>query len=156
MKKTITIALLLAMVLLLCACSDDSGMKAPEISDLEKISEVREWLVSDIWNDGICDLSHYYYNGKSATGKSMDPEFSIEQLKKAYAKKAKYDEMMNSVSDEYSDLKEYYTKIMGQVDVLYAEILSRGTTVTNKGLDTGLYSQYFDAFDDRYFEIKYD
>ena len=135
--------------------SISSSTTQAEENDLDKISQVRNWLVSDIWNKGICDMSHYYYDGTSSTGETMDPEFTIEQLKIAYAKRAEYDAIMENVSDEYSDLKDYYSKIIEQVASLYSQIISRGTTITGTGLDTGLYNQYFDAFDSRFDELYY-
>lgn len=111
------------------------------------ISAARDWLVSDIWNDGICDMSWYYQTGKSSTGETLDPEFTVQQLAKAMEKKADYDADMAALPSEYSEISELWAKVSGQVDILYQEIQTRGTEVTGNGLDTGLYNQYFDAFD---------
>lgn len=29
------------------------------MSEKDKITEIRNWAVADIWNAGFCDLSHY-------------------------------------------------------------------------------------------------
>ncbi len=118
------------------------------------ISTVREWLVSDIWNSGICDMSWYYEYGTSSTGETLDPDFTLQQLAKAMEKKADYDAQMAALPDEYSEISELWVKVSEQVDILYKEIQARGTEVTGNGLDTGLYNQYFDAFDDAYFELS--
>ena len=135
--------------------SDSGSASSAEKSDLDKISEVNNWLSGDIWNKGICDMSWYYTNGTNSVGETMDADFTIEQFKKAYAKRAEYDAIMNDVSDEYSDLKEYYSKIMGQVAILYSQIIAKGTNRDGNGLDTGLYNQYYEAFDDRFSELYY-
>lgn len=125
-----------------------------EDSDLEIISEARDWLVSDIWNNGICDMSWYYEYGTSSTGETLDPDFTLQQLAKAMEKKADYDSQMAALPDEYAEISELWVKVSEQVDILYKEIQARGTEVTGSGLDTGLYNQYFDAFDDAYFELS--
>jgi|GEM_PF-277346 len=116
-------------------------------SPKSKISEIRNWVVSDIWNSGICDMSSYYSTGKSCTGETMDAEFTISQLAKAMEKKVDYDKYMNSLSADYSDVKELWTKVSGQIDSLYKEIQTNGAKQTGTALDTGLYTQYFEAFD---------
>ena len=163
MKRIILVIFVLLMIVPVTACSEkksatnESEKKTTanesKKTDLEKIYDVRHWIVSDLWNNGICDMSHYYYDGTNAVGETMDANFTIEQLKKAYSKKSEYDAIMSSVSDKYSDLKNYYVKVMGQVDILYAQIIEKGATVSNEGLDTGLYNQYFRAFDDEYFKL---
>lgn len=125
-----------------------------EDPDLETISEARDWLVGDIWNDGICDMSWYYEYGTSSTGETLDPDFTLQQLAKAMEKKTDYDSQMAALPDEYSEISELWAKVSEQVDILYKEIQARGTEVTGIGLDTGLYNQYFDAFDDAYFELS--
>lgn len=118
------------------------------------ISEVRDWVVDDIWNNGICDMSWYYEYGTSSTGETLDPDFTLQQLAKAMEKKTDYDSQMAALPDEYSEISELWAKVSEQVDILYKEIQARGTEVTGIGLDTGLYNQYFDAFDDAYFKLS--
>lgn len=124
-----------------------------EKSDIDLMFDVRGWLVGDIWNKGFCDLSFYYATGKSSTGEQMDVEFTLRNLKKAYEKKADYDEIINKLPDEYQDIKYSYSKISEQIELLYADVTSRGTEVTGKSLETGLYNQYFETFDDLLYKL---
>lgn len=133
------------------AASTLSGEDDP---NKELISEVRNWAVDDIWNDGICDMQWYYANGTSSTGETLDPEFTIKQLAKAMEKKADYDSKMTALPSEYSEISELWTKVSEQIDVLYAEIQKQGTERNGDGIDTGLYNQYFGAFDDAVNELK--
>ncbi|HBD86312.1 MAG TPA: hypothetical protein DC001_02665, partial [Clostridiales bacterium] len=119
----------------------------------EKLFEIRNWLVSDIWNDGFCDMSWYYSTGKRSIGQSMDAEFSLEQLEKAIEKKSEYDVYISDLPEKYSEIASVWSKLSEQVDVLYTEVQSRGTEVTGDELDTGLYNQYFNAFDDAYRQL---
>lgn len=120
---------------------------ATEDDTSSKIQDIRNWLVSDIWNDGICDMSSYYYDGTSATGQTMDADFTVQQLAKAMELKPGYDAYMASLSGEHAEISSLWEKVSEQVDILYAEIVKRGTVSDGSELDTGLYNQYFDAFD---------
>lgn len=93
-------------------------------------------------------------NGTSSTGETLDPEFTIKQLAKAMEKKADYDSKMAALPSEYSEISELWTKVSEQIDVLYAEIQKQGTERNGDGIDTGLYNQYFGAFDDAVNELK--
>ena len=125
-----------------------SGLENDEDPDRALISEVEDWVVGDIWNDGICDMNWYYEYGTSATGDTLDPEFTIKQLSKAMEKKADYDAKMAALGDEYAEISELWAKVSEQIGILYDEIQSRGAKSTGTGLDVGLYNQYFDAFED--------
>ena len=127
--------------------SGDSGGDPAEQTPKENLSEIRNWLVGDIWNDGFCDLSWYYSTGKSSTGGTMDAGFAIQQLDKAMEKKENYDAYIGSLPDDFDDISSVWPKLSEQIDVLYSEVKSRGAEVTGTGLDTDLYNQYFDAFD---------
>lgn len=123
-----------------------------EKSDADKVQEVYSWIVGDLWNDGICPMSHYYEDGTGVLGETMDPAFTVSRLKKAYRKRGEYDAAMRSLPDTYADLKTYYGKVIEQVEALYRIIVAQGTRQTGERLDTGLYNQYFDAFRDEYYE----
>ena len=83
----------------------------------------------------------------------MDIEFTISQLGKEMERKVEYDKFMSELPDEYHELSEIWLKLTEQIDILYADILKQGTDIGGE-LDTGLFQQYFDAFDEeieRYF-----
>ena len=134
--------------------SDEMDSDTGSDDAVSQIGDARNWLVGDVWNDGICDMSHYYENGKNSLGQTMDPDFTLSQLGKTMSEKNEYNDMMNKLPDEYAEITDLWNKIMEQVDMLYAEIQSRGTEVTGSELDTGLYQQYFSAFDDMYYELS--
>jgi len=116
-----------------------------------QITEIRNWVVSEIWNAGFCDLYHYLEDGKSSTGQTMDVNFTLQQLEKAMAKKAGYDAYMSTISN--SELSELWTKVSGQIDILYADVKTRDFSKSGQALDTGLYNQYFSAFDKMFFTL---
>ena len=155
MKKLISCILVVIMALGMVSCSKEGGTDEstrPTVNTEAKLREIRNWLVSDIWNDGICDISHYYYDGKDSCGQTMDIEFTISQLGKEMELKVEYDKFMSELPDEYRELSEIWVKLTEQIDILYADILRQGTAIGGE-LDTGLYQQYFDAFDKEFYEI---
>ena len=156
MKKLIFCILVVIMALGMVSCSKEGvtgESTQPAVNTETKLLEIRNWVVSDIWNDGICDISHYYYDGKNSCGETMDIEFTISQLSKEVERKVEYDKFMSELPDEYRELSEIWLKLTEQIDILYADILKQGTDIGGE-LDTGLFQQYFDAFDEeieRYF-----
>lgn len=156
MKKLIFCILVVIMALGMVSCSkgdvaDESA--SPTVDTKSELLEIRNWVVSDIWNDGICDISHYYRDGKNSYGETIDIEFTISQLSKEMELKVEYDKFMSELPDEYRELSEIWVKLTEQIDILYADILRQGTAIGGE-LDTGLYQQYFDAFDEAFEEIR--
>ena len=118
------------------------------------ISEVENWLIGDIWNDGFCELQWYYEDGTSATGGTLDAELTIKQLAKAMEKKADYDTKMAALPEEYSEVVELWEKVSEQIDVLYAAVQEQGTSRNGAGLDVDVFYQYFEAFEDAVYELN--
>ena len=116
-----------------------------------QITEIRNWVVGDIWNVGFCDLYHYLEDGKSSCGTTMDVNFTLQQLEKSMSKKSVYDAYMSTISN--SELAELWLKVSGQIDVLYADVKSRDFSKSGQSLDTGLYEQYFSVFDKVYYNL---
>lgn len=121
----------------------------------ETLYDLYNWLVKEIWNNGICDMTFYYTNGTDSTGDTMDAEFTLEQFEKAYAKKAYYDKLVISLSDNYADIKNTYSKVSTELEVVHAEIQKRGATTPSQGFDIGKYEQYADALYQYLYEILY-
>lgn len=158
MKKLLALMLTAALVLTLVGCG---GNPKPEDGDskssgdeLKQISEIENWLIGDIWNEGFCDLSWYYAGGTSSTGGELDVGFTLERLDKAMEKKEGYDQYMEDLAGDYEDIKDYWAKLSEQVDILYEEVKSREPVVTGKGLETDLLNQYSNAFQDELQTLK--
>ena len=118
-------------------------------SEKQKLKEIERFLTLDIWNSGFCDISHFIYDGKNSTGKTMDLDFTIEQLDKAMETKKEYDEYMESLDDsKFSDVKSDWKKLSEQIDILYGKLNDKKPIAGDYtyDFDTGLYSQYSDAF----------
>jgi hypothetical protein len=178
MKKYLSVLFAATMLISLCGCSSGKSKsestkaetssanetveattaKETEISTeattfKEKINltDVCNWVTSDIWNKGFCDISHYVEDGKSSTGETMDIEFTISNLKNAMDKKDDYNKFILSLDDsiaEQEQLKEAWKKMIEQVDMLYNQVINTTPTAADKtySFDTGLFKQYYDTF----------
>lgn len=120
-----------------------------------KIAEIRNYIVSDIWNKGFCDIDHYMGDGKSSTGESIDIDFTLAQLDTAYKKKADYDKYIQGLdTTKFADIKNIWSKLSAESDVLYNKIKSNKPTANGGTLDTGKFTQYMDAFQQAVDSVK--
>jgi hypothetical protein len=120
------------------------------------LNEIRNFIISDIWNDGFIDVSWYMGSGTSSTGQNLDIDFTIQQLGKAITKKKEYDTYMNSLDTKYDSLKQIWTKLSGEIDSLYKEIEGSPpqANVKNSNFNTGILKQYMDAFGKEVNDLK--
>ena len=109
---------------------------------------MKEWLISDMWNDGLCDLDWYYYQKTNACGEKMDVDYTIHKLKKNYKKINYYDRFINSLKGKkYNELKYSWSKLKPEMKRLYKLTLEIDWAKCPKKDDkfnVNLYSQYAD------------
>lgn len=120
---------------------------APTPSDM--LSEIQNFVISDVWNDAFVDISWYISSGTSSTGESLDVDFTVEQLAKTMDKKKEYDNYMADLGSEYDSLKKVWTKLSTEIDRLY-DIIQKNPPKANDttaNFDTGIFNQYKDAFE---------
>lgn len=133
--------------------SDSSG-SASTSSQSEtakmKLSKINDYVISDIWNKGFCDISSYLADGKSSTGESLDIDFTIQQLDAAMEKKPDYDSYISKLDDsKYSNIKNIWTKLSSETDSLYKTVKAKKPVASsNATFDTGKFQQYQEAFSD--------
>ena len=105
------------------------------------LSEINNYVISDIWNDGFSVVEWFLSTGKGPTGDSVDIEFTKSQLTLAMTKKAEYDLYIAGLDSSFNNIKDVLVKLSQETDSLYQQIQSGATT-----LDTGIFVQYRDAF----------
>lgn len=126
----------------------------PETSDEpspeKKLSEIRNYVVSDLWNAGFVDVSSYIHTGTSSTGQDLDVEFTVDQLGNTMTKKAEYDEYVKSLDEKYAQAKTIWTKLSDEADRLYQHIQDHPPKAndTSFNFDAGKFNQYMSAFTD--------
>ncbi|MDT3427789.1 hypothetical protein J2Z22_003365 [Paenibacillus forsythiae] len=115
----------------------------------EKLKEIRNFTISDIWNSGFVDINWFIGSGTNSTGESMDIDFAMEQLGKTMDKKKEYDQYVEGLPSEYDSLKSIWTKLSGEADRMYQQLQTTPPKANDKNgnLDAGKLNQYLEAFD---------
>ena len=166
MTKKIAIISALALMLASCGSTGEQDPKtsstketttttAETVSISESVPEeeitlrdVQNWATSDIWNKGFCDIGYYVKTGKDATGRDIDIEFSISNLKNAMEKKDIYNEFIHNNYADYEQLLLSWDKMIEQTDNLFEKV----TTETPRPSDdtyefsSDLFHQYYMSF----------
>lgn len=128
------------------SAQDDSQEDTSSDSIPDKLSEINNWYIGDIWNNFV-NFDSYRLNGKDCTGSDIDIDYAYEQFEKAYAKKEQYDSYINALSDdEYSDLKKAWDKMNEQIELIYNDLQENGIKEGSPRFSLDLLRQYSDAF----------
>ena len=160
MKKLLTAAMAVALLLTGCGSSGEKGngdegktQETTKLSDKEiytKLKEVSSWYTSELWNDGLCDISWYTKQGTSAIGQDLDIEMTLKRYNEALTKMEEYNSFISGLTDaKYDDVKYAWDKLYHGVKES-DKIVQANEITAKSGLDlkTGVLSQYSDAFKD--------
>jgi hypothetical protein len=136
--------------------SSPSSNASQSTSVEDKLSEINDYVISNIWGKGFCDISWYVTTGKSSTGESLDINFTLQQLDDAMKKKPNYDLYISKLADsKYSKVKSIWSKLSVETDSLYKMIKAKKPVAnSNATFDTGKFQQYQEAFSDEVNSIK--
>lgn len=129
-----------------------SNVEKSNTEIVNKLIEIDNWLISDIWNDGFCDFNYFEETGKDATGQEIDIDFAYSRFLDNFKKKDEYNEFINSLSDDYSKVKSSWEKLSDEADKLF-EHYKDGVTQSGKSIDTSLFVQYRQAFSEDVYKI---
>lgn len=125
--------------------ADTTETTTKPVEETIKIIDVTNWLTSDIWNDGFCDLSWYVKTGKGSTGQDVDVDKIISNLNENMKLKDKYDKFIKSQSDD--DLIKAWEDTMAELEPLYKQICSE------KPVNDGKYVLNTDNFKEAYLKF---
>lgn len=124
-----------------------------------KLSEIRNWLTMDVWNEGFCDISHYIGRGTDSTGGELDLEYTLHKIDNTMEKREEYNEFITGLEDNdtYKELKYIWTeKLYPEMESLY-NIIKEKEPVPNDTESTysaDKFSTYHSDFDDEYDKVK--
>lgn len=131
--------------------SSNSASSSAE-SPANKLSEINSYVISDVWNNGFCEIDSYLKTGKGSTGESIDIDFTLQQLDDSMKKKANYDSYISALDDsKYSNIKEIWKKLSAEADSLYGVVKAKKPVANDASakFDTGKFQQYQEAFSDK-------
>ncbi|NCC86905.1 MAG: DUF4878 domain-containing protein [Clostridia bacterium] len=121
-----------------------------------KLYDIQNWLVGDIWNDGFCNISHYIEDGTDYIGGTLDIDATVSELTKSMKAKADYDKFINDLDDsKYADVKSLWNKLSPEIDKLYNTVTTKKPVAKDSSytFDTDLFQQYRQDFDDAVSEL---
>ena len=168
MKKKLLLFLLIFGLLFVTACGDSSVDTSSNKEKTEKKEDSPKNMskkkiasklfdinndLTDLWNEVICEVSHYSYDGTSATGEELDIEFVVKTSKKYYEKVKKNKEFVDELGEDYEDIVEAYDKAFEHATNIYNMIQEETpapNTYDKYKKDIELFQQYQDYFYEHY------
>lgn len=126
-----------------------------EVDPVQKLQDI-SYDVTKLWNEVIVEARDYAKTGKSSTGDPLDIDFVIANMDKYYNKVTEDKEYIDSLSDEYSDIKLAFDKLYDKATIIYNN-LKEETPVANQPLsyadEIELFQQYHTYFYDAVNEL---
>jgi hypothetical protein len=132
--------------------SDDANV-SPE----DKLDEIYDYVIDDLWNDGFRIVDNYVTvgndeNGNKISSKTIDN--TLLKLKDTMDKKVDYDSFIQSLEDkEYDDVREKWKTLSDEADLVYIGVRAKKLVANDKSpkvnpMDFDLLDQYVDDFTD--------
>lgn len=109
------------------------------------LSTIKKWYTGEIWNKFV-DFDAFRETGKDCTGSDIDIEFAYAGFLKSYELKEQYDSYINSLPEEYGELKDVWSKMNEQIELAYQDLEKNGVSVGKPELELDLLRQYSEKF----------
>lgn len=106
---------------------------------------IKDWYVGEIWNNFV-DFDWYRTTGKDSTGSDIDIEFAFNSFLGSYALKEEYNSYINSLPEEYAELKDVWSKMNEQIELIYQDLNTNGVAQGQPDLNLDLLRQYSERF----------
>lgn len=90
-------------------------------TESQKLSSIRGFIVSNIWNEGFCDLSHYVYDKTNSVGGTLNIDYTLKKLDKAFNQLGEYNKYIQNLAG-HEDLKEVWNLMVLESADLYIKI----------------------------------
>lgn len=164
MKKFFMLCAVCCMCLCLFGCGKKDNVDDVDVNNMsdeqivDKLVSTNNWLTS-VWNDGICDISHYLNSGTNSVGEAMDVEFVLQILNDKYAQKDEQLKFVNSLDDtKYSLIKTSFIKAIEQADIIVEKVnkdIPKPNTTTDYQENITSFSQYQSTFYDKVMDLYF-
>lgn len=149
--KKFSILILLICVLIFVGCSNkkistETNIKnntkkleaTKEVTETQKpideqqvLSDAYNFSVEKIWNEGLCDISHYIESGTNSNGEKMDPQKVLSNLESNMKTLEKYNKSVSEIkSDKHSDALKQWKIIYDEANKLFKGLSVDGTKIT--------------------------
>lgn len=125
------------------AVKESSSLKGKTVK--EAINTINNWYIGEIWNNFV-DFQSYRLTGLDCTGSKIDINFAYKNFKKSYKLKEEYDVYIACLGSNYSEIKDTWSLMKKQIEIIYADLEENGVKKDGSYLDLDLLSQYSDKF----------
>lgn len=122
---------------------ESSSLKGKTVK--EAINTINNWYIGEIWNNFV-DFQSYRLTGLDCTGSKIDINFAYKNFKKSYKLKEEYDVYIACLGSNYSEIKDTWSLMKKQIEIIYADLEENGVKKDGSYLDLNLLSQYSDKF----------
>lgn len=113
------------------------------------LSEINDFVMYDVWEDGFLEISQYLLYGEDSNGEGLEIDYTLEWLADVVEVKAEYDDYMKSLEDKkYATVKQIWSKLSAEIDRLYNQVVENKPVAGDSSyqFDTGVFEQYMAAF----------
>lgn len=128
-----------------------------EASVVDRLDEISN-DVTKLWNEVFIEARDYAAHGTSCTGEPLDIDFVMSTMDKYYDKVVEDKAYIDTLGDEYSDIKLAFDKLYEKAEIIYNNLKAE-TPVANTPLsyadEIDLFQQYHTYFYDAVNELKY-
>ncbi len=97
------------------------GCNSLRTRNKNKVLETSEW-VTNMWNKCVDPIYWYTVDGTGTNGASINIDSVLKNCDTYYKEYKEKSNEITSLSDEYADVKEYYSKISEQIEIIYPKI----------------------------------
>ena len=111
----LVVAVFIIILLLLRGCN---GLRNKNKSE---ISETNEWI-TNMWNKCVDPIYWYTVDGTGINGAEIDIDSVLNDCDTYYNEYKDKKGKITSLSDDYADFKEIYSKISEQIEIIYPKI----------------------------------
>ena len=114
--------------------------------------------VTKLWNEVFVEARDYAAHGTSCTGEPLDIDFVISTMDKYYDKVVEDKAYIDTLGDEYSDIKLAFDKLYEKAEIIYnnlKEETPEANTPLSYAEEIDLFQQYHMYFYDAVNELKY-
>lgn len=162
MKKKLLLMLFIMVVLSVGCSNNDKEQKETQKNEVKEeiketnkpidakqiLSDAYNFSVENIWNNGLCDISHYVEDGTNSVGEKMNPKETLDKLENNMSKFNEYNDKISKITDkEFEKQVKQWGIVYNEASKLYDGISLKDDKISLKYDD---FDKFTNAQDELY------
>ena len=86
----------------------------------------------ELWNNVFCEVDWYTSYGTSSIGEELDIDYVLAHAKEYYDTVIKNKDFVNTLNDDYNEVKAVYEKIVDKATIIYNNIMNEKPVANQK------------------------